>query len=242
MGQKLGAFPLWGGGAGSPSNTMWPGPRPTCTLNPTQSINQVLSWSVQPFGHTNVADRQTDRQTGQRSDRIAVTEKNWKQFLMTKSQVSDMTAYTARQQHTVHINWSKFNQPYFHISVGTVFLNKAWCLMHTCSTTGLLPNGRSCTIVTSVKPRIMFWMMRSTVLQTTATAIQTQCIHILTDHPVYNAEPLVYTSSHWKVISKKQLVYTICPALIVLYPPTSLHSVFTTACHQSTNRSQTWKR
>jgi len=29
MGRKVGAVPLWGGGAGSPSNTMWPGPRPT---------------------------------------------------------------------------------------------------------------------------------------------------------------------------------------------------------------------
>ena len=29
MGRKLGAVPLWGGGAGSPSNTMWPEPRPT---------------------------------------------------------------------------------------------------------------------------------------------------------------------------------------------------------------------
>jgi len=25
-----GSAPFWGGGAGSPSNTMWPGPRPTC--------------------------------------------------------------------------------------------------------------------------------------------------------------------------------------------------------------------
>jgi len=30
MGQKLGAVPLCWGGPGSPSNTMWPGPRPTC--------------------------------------------------------------------------------------------------------------------------------------------------------------------------------------------------------------------
>ena len=28
-GRKLGTVPLWGGGAGSPSNTVWPGPRPT---------------------------------------------------------------------------------------------------------------------------------------------------------------------------------------------------------------------
>ena len=30
MGRKLGAVPLRGGGAGSLSNTVWPGPRPTC--------------------------------------------------------------------------------------------------------------------------------------------------------------------------------------------------------------------
>jgi len=29
-GQKLVAVPLWGGGAGSPSNAMWPRPRSTC--------------------------------------------------------------------------------------------------------------------------------------------------------------------------------------------------------------------
>jgi len=29
MGRKLGALPLFGGGARYPSNTMWPGPRPT---------------------------------------------------------------------------------------------------------------------------------------------------------------------------------------------------------------------
>ena len=30
MGRKLRAVPLWGRGAGSPTNTIWPGPRPTC--------------------------------------------------------------------------------------------------------------------------------------------------------------------------------------------------------------------
>jgi len=29
VGRKLGALPFFGGGAGSQSNTMWPGPRPT---------------------------------------------------------------------------------------------------------------------------------------------------------------------------------------------------------------------
>jgi len=58
MGRKLGAVPLWGGGAGFPSNTMWPGPRPTCMpsfilIRPT-------------FGHS-ARTPQTDRtgQTGQ---------------------------------------------------------------------------------------------------------------------------------------------------------------------------------
>ena len=30
---KIGGCALWGRGAGSPSNTMWPGPRPTCVLS-----------------------------------------------------------------------------------------------------------------------------------------------------------------------------------------------------------------
>ena len=34
MGRKFGdCAPFWGGGAGSPSNTMWPGPRPTSVPN-----------------------------------------------------------------------------------------------------------------------------------------------------------------------------------------------------------------
>jgi len=33
MGRKLGAVPLCGRGAGSLSNTMWPGPRPTCVMH-----------------------------------------------------------------------------------------------------------------------------------------------------------------------------------------------------------------
>jgi len=76
MGQKLGGCctcPFGGGGAGSPSNTMWPGQRPAC---------QVSSWSLPFFVHNTSAlqtgqtdrtgrlDRQTDRQTGQRSDSI----------------------------------------------------------------------------------------------------------------------------------------------------------------------------
>ena len=61
MGRKLGAVPLLGGEPWSPSNTMWPEPRPTPAC-------QVSSWSVdQPFGHNKPTsqtgqDRQTDRQ------------------------------------------------------------------------------------------------------------------------------------------------------------------------------------
>jgi len=58
------AVPLSVGVAGSPSNTVWPGPRATCVpsfilIHPT----------VRPYTKvTNRTDR-TDRQTGQRSDR-----------------------------------------------------------------------------------------------------------------------------------------------------------------------------
>jgi len=43
--------------AGSPSNTMWPGPRPTCV--PSGILIYLTVWSK----YTNVTDRQTDRQT-----------------------------------------------------------------------------------------------------------------------------------------------------------------------------------
>jgi len=55
MGQKLGgAVPLWGRGAGSPSNTMWPGPKPTCM--PSFILIRQTVWPQ----YTNVTDRQTD--------------------------------------------------------------------------------------------------------------------------------------------------------------------------------------
>jgi len=53
------SVPLSVGGAGSPSNTMSPGP----SLPPYQ----VASWSIQPFGYN------TDRQDRQRSDRVGRT-------------------------------------------------------------------------------------------------------------------------------------------------------------------------
>jgi len=52
----VGAVPLWGGGAGSPSNTMWPWPRPTCV--PSFILICPTVWPQ----CTNVTDRQTDRQ------------------------------------------------------------------------------------------------------------------------------------------------------------------------------------
>jgi len=65
--ENWGAVSLWRRGARSPSETMWQGRGlPTC---------KVSSWSVKPFGHntptlqTGQTDRQTDRRTGQTTDR-----------------------------------------------------------------------------------------------------------------------------------------------------------------------------
>ena len=74
-GPKIGGLcPIAGGGAGSPSNTMWPEPRPTCT--PSFILIRPTVWPQ----CTNVTDRQdrterqTDRQTYiQRSDSIGRT-------------------------------------------------------------------------------------------------------------------------------------------------------------------------
>ena len=51
MGRKLGAVPLWGGGSGSPSNTMCPGMRPTCV--PSFILIRQTVWPQ----CTNVTDR-----------------------------------------------------------------------------------------------------------------------------------------------------------------------------------------
>jgi len=59
MDRKLGGcVPLGGGGGGSPSNTMWPGPRPTCM--PSFILIHPTTWPQ----YINVTDRQdgTDRQ------------------------------------------------------------------------------------------------------------------------------------------------------------------------------------
>jgi len=65
---KIGGYaPL---GRGFPTNTMWPGPRPTCVLS--FILIRLTVWPQ----YTNVTDRLTDRQTertGQRSDSIGRT-------------------------------------------------------------------------------------------------------------------------------------------------------------------------
>ena len=66
-GKKLGAIPFGGGGAGSPSNTMWPRLRPTC--KPSFVLIHPTVWPQ----YDNVTDRQTDRQDKQCSDSIGCT-------------------------------------------------------------------------------------------------------------------------------------------------------------------------
>jgi len=61
-----GLCPFGGGGAGSPSNTMWSGPRPTCV--PSFILIHPTVWPQ----YTNVTAR-TDRETGQQSDSIGRT-------------------------------------------------------------------------------------------------------------------------------------------------------------------------
>jgi len=59
MGRKLGAVPLYWKGAGSPPNTIWPGPRPTSV--PSFILIHPTVWPQ----YTNVTDRteQIDRIT-----------------------------------------------------------------------------------------------------------------------------------------------------------------------------------
>ena len=56
--KNWGALPLWGGGVGSPSNTMWPRPRPTTI--PSFILIHPTVWPQ----YTNVTDRR-GRQTVQ---------------------------------------------------------------------------------------------------------------------------------------------------------------------------------
>jgi len=76
MGQNLGgmlcpaSFFGWGAELGPPSNTVWPGPRPTTM--PSFSLIHPTVWPQ----YTNVTGR-TDRQTGQQSDSIGQTFYKW---------------------------------------------------------------------------------------------------------------------------------------------------------------------
>jgi len=58
-GPKIRDYPLWGGAAGSPSNTIWPGSRPTCM--PSLILIHPSVWPQ----YTNVTDRQTGQTTVQ---------------------------------------------------------------------------------------------------------------------------------------------------------------------------------
>ena len=57
--ENWGLCPFGGGVAGSPSNTMWPVLRPTCSCMPSFILIRPTVWPQ----CTNVADRQTDRTT-----------------------------------------------------------------------------------------------------------------------------------------------------------------------------------
>jgi len=71
MGDRLATIDmcLWGRLAGSPSNIMWPGPRPTCM--PSFTLIRPTAWPE----YANVTDRQTGQtgQNRQRSDSIGRT-------------------------------------------------------------------------------------------------------------------------------------------------------------------------
>ena len=89
MGRKFGALsPFWGGGAWSPSDAIWPGPRPTCT--PSFILIHPIVWPQ----YTNVTDR-----TGQTDDGpIAQGEPFYKKLLKNQRIVSpfslfDLTAH-----------------------------------------------------------------------------------------------------------------------------------------------------
>ena len=76
MGRQLEAEPLWRGGAGSRSNTMWPGPKPICVpsfilINQSNGLATIHQRHRQDRqDRTDRTDRQTDRQ---RSDSIGRT-------------------------------------------------------------------------------------------------------------------------------------------------------------------------
>ena len=97
MGRKLGGLcPVRGGGAGSPPNTMWPGPRRTCM--PSFILIRPTVWPQ----YTNVADRQ-DRQ---RTDSIGRT------VLQTVAQKSFVGRGSTQTHRALpHIPYSCINGP-----------------------------------------------------------------------------------------------------------------------------------
>ena len=89
----VGPPPLFWGGAGSPSNTVWPGPRPI----PSGILIHPTVWPQYTV---------TDRQKGQRSDSIGrtvlhtVAQKCWGQFLLRHS----VATYAAkRRRHRARV-------------------------------------------------------------------------------------------------------------------------------------------
>ena len=108
MGRKLGAVPLWGGGAGSPSNTMWPGPRPTSM--PGFILIRPTVWPQ----CTNVTDRQ-DRQTDkQRTDSIGRT------VLQTVAQTVNQTINNCTELSVsarLHVTTNQSSSETFHVSL-----------------------------------------------------------------------------------------------------------------------------
>jgi len=90
-----------GMGAGSPSNTMWPGPRPTCT--PSFILIHPTVWPQ----FTNVTDRQTgqtDRQVRQWSDSIGRT------VLQTVAQKPKMAAAAILKNRKIAISRPRFDR------------------------------------------------------------------------------------------------------------------------------------
>jgi len=94
MGRKLGAVLLWGGGPGSPSNTMWPGPRPT--YMPSFILIRPTVWPQ----YTNVTDRtgQTDRQRSDGTGRTVLQTVAEKSYRPTQVRVP-YDCRTLRHQH-----------------------------------------------------------------------------------------------------------------------------------------------
>ena len=103
MGRNLGAVPFGGGGAGSPSNTMWPGPRPTCM--PSFILIRQTVWPQ----YTNVTVRQTGQTDRQRSDSIRRT------VLQTVAQKLKHSGYTV-----VHCNGKLRGLYNLYYSIGLI--------------------------------------------------------------------------------------------------------------------------